>query len=427
MTTNNNTEPVLKHLFQGEWVQFYLTTREGTPNYQYYFKITNPITGKKKKYRGTTKSSNLEMAIEYLENVWFDIKSGQFFEKETRKSQGLSPDFITFEEVMKKFIDNKFKTSRTLTQKTKIDYERSAENLIRFFGPLNIEKVGKRHLYREYQKLRTQESFTDDGKVFFYNKKGKKIVRSLPSHVEPENYGKVVVNREMELFFQCLKWGTTEYRLFKEDTIDTFEWHTERRNDVYIEEEEYNRLKEYFAVKNPYYLKIIRFLVHTGLRPNELFKLTWDCVNFDKQYIEVKDRKNPIKGAKRKETIINTSVPIVGVAEQILKELRSRDIYTDKFNHVFVNDKGEHVTRIEKAFKTALRECDIKKNVTLNVFRHQAATRFIKKGYSATFTRQILGHSPNSRVLENVYLHLDSRDLVNKAKELEEDLNLPNT
>ena len=412
--------------YKGEWVFFYLTQRTGSPHYQYYFKLKSPITGKKKKYRGSTKSTSFEMAYEYLENVWFEIKSGKFFENELRKSQGLDSDIVSFGEIMEKFIENKLETSSTLTEKTRKEYKTMSDNLIDFFGQMEIETVGRRQLYRDYRTHKINKFFSDDGRVR-YIINGREILRKLPSHVKKEDYGKTMVNREMELFFQCLNWAKIEYKFFTNTTIDPFEWYTEKRKDVYIEENEYRRLKDYYINVKPnhYYLNIIRFLVHTGLRPNELFSLTWDCVHFDRHVIEVKDRKNPRKGAGRRETTINTEVPIIGEAEKILKELKERPINTDRKNHVFVNDEGHHITRMEKSLKTALRHCNIDKNITLNVFRHQAASRFIKKGYSATYTRQILGHSPNSRVLESVYLHLDSKDLVNEMRireRLDEDL-----
>ena len=160
-------------------------------------------------------------------------------------------------------------------------------------------------------------------------------------------------------------------------SIDKFKWNPESRKADIFGDEEYKKIKEYYEKNNPYYLSIIRFIVHTGLRPNEIWSLKWKNVKFKDQIIEIEERKNTVKSSSKKVVEINSCVPIVGEAEKILHNLYNRKgIKNSSEDYVFLNDENEHITRMEKSFKNALKKCSITKNLTLNSLRHQAATRF---------------------------------------------------
>lgn len=412
-------ECVQKHkLPNGDTIKFYLTKRNEGEIFHYYFAAKDPLTGLRKQYRGTTKAETRDSAIDFIDDLFFtEIKTGIYFQKEEKKKQGLSKRITTFKEISDKF--KEFKLKRDICEKVKRQYISSIDHLCKYFGKMPLELVGKQQEYSRYQEFRIKNMLNENGKLE-YKINGKLMEKRIPSNIPIEKFGKTQVNRDIELLFQILNWAKNEYQFYRNLGIDKFKWNPESRKADIFGDEEYKKIKEYYEKNNPYYLSIIRFIVHTGLRPNEIWSLKWKNVKFKDQIIEIEERKNTVKSSSKKVVEINSCVPIVGEAEKILHNLYNRKgIKNSSEDYVFLNDENEHITRMEKSFKNALKKCSITKNLTLNSLRHQAATRFIRKGYTIPYVKMILGHSPNSKTLETYYLHLDSDDLVKMARSKE--------
>jgi len=120
--------------------------------------------------------------------------------------------------------------------------------------------------------------------------------------------------------------------------------------------------------------------LHTGMRQGEILSLTWDCVNFEQNYIDVLRTKN---GVPRQ-------IPMSAKLRTTLQEL----FEITESDYVFVNpiSKNRHCARnIQEVFNFFTEKAEIKK-LTFHDLRHTAATRMVEKGTDLVVVKEILGH-----------------------------------
>jgi len=147
---------------------------------------------------------------------------------------------------------------------------------------------------------------------------------------------------------------------------------------------------EQFAAKEKGLIgKLVPFLVDTGLRRREVTELTWDCVNFDERFVEI--RKGKTKFARRK-------IPLTQRAEAILKNLPKCD------ERVFTrNGRRIDTNWISHAFLYARRRLKLPEEAVLHSTRHTFCTRLGKRGASAFDIQRLAGHS--SITISQRYVH----------------------
>jgi integrase len=187
--------------------------------------------------------------------------------------------------------------------------------------------------------------------------------------------------------------------------------------EVVLEKDEYQRLKEYWMKKNPYYWYIISFVNNTGIRyPSELLRICWKDVHLDRSYVLIRDRKN-----KNRSEPINTPVPIVGKAREIIEIFKNRQGIPKKpTDPVFLDDKGVQIKSITRPFKKSLRECGIEKNLTMYSLRHLFTTRMVKRpDIPIKVLSEVLGHK-DTTMIHKFYSHLLSEHLVSVFQKSED-------
>lgn len=181
------------------------------------------------------------------------------------------------------------------------------------------------------------------------------------------------------------------------------------------------------AIKGHHSEMLFVTALYSGLRQGELFALTWDDINFEKNFIDVNktyryitdvSREGRSKGysfiqtPKTHKSIRKVPIPKFLVKmllqyrnEQRLQKIKYADVYKDN-NLVFCNNLGAYLvdSTIGRQYKIILK----KNNIPIRKFhdmRHTFATRLFELGEEPKTVQELLGHSTVSITL-NTYTHV---------------------
>ena len=278
--------------------------------------------------------------------------------------------------------------------------------MIERFRDFDLASLCSKKIYLDYCDWRRNYYLTHEKKrQVTYKKNGKTIKGQQLGHV-----GNVPINRECRLLVSILRFAKDSLDLLKNVNIPSYKILPENRRNVILDKDEYQILKEYWLKKNPYYWQIISFVNNTGIRyPSELNRICYKDLHLERSYVLIRDRKN-----KNKSEPINTPVPIVGRAREIIEELISREnIPNQPDDPLFVNDKGKQILSITKPFKRSLVECGINKNLTMYSLRHLFTTRMVRRpDIPIKVLSDVLGHKDTS-MIDKHYAHLRAEVFVN--------------
>lgn len=137
-------------------------------------------------------------------------------------------------------------------------------------------------------------------------------------------------------------------------------------------------LSECLKSPNKYLYCIIKLLVSTGARRNEICRLKWSDVNLDEGYIIINQSKN---GDRRRLPINNELIELL---EQLNKSKKD-NIY------VFQSPNRSQPICIQTAWKTVLKKCKLP-DFRLHDLRHTCASYLAMNGANTLDIAQILGH-----------------------------------
>jgi integrase len=129
----------------------------------------------------------------------------------------------------------------------------------------------------------------------------------------------------------------------------------------------------------PYLQDLIQFAINTGLRCGDIFRLTWEEVDFDEKRINIVMQKS------RKRL----SVPLNERACEILAAWHGMK----RGPHVFYNQlTGDRFRDPRAGLKLACEQAGLK-HVTWHTLRHTFASRLIRSGTDIVTVKELLGHS----------------------------------
>lgn len=367
-----------------------LFAKTGRPNIYYYFRHNG------KTYRGTTgcKIDELRRAREVIGHIYEQVLSGQLKRKK---------DIITFGYVAEEFLKDRQQKvlNKRLSQKTLDEYTRQVGYLLELFGKREIEKFGKEDIHKEYiDWRRNYYDNTNTSSIQTYTRAGKNITgRRLK-----RNVGSVSIDKECQLLVSILNYGRRFLNVLQNTYIAPYEKQGKANTREILSKEEYLKLKKYWTKKNPYYWQIMSFLNNTGLRfPSEIFRLKWGDIDLPHNRMTIRERKR--KG--------DHTIPLVSRAKEIIETLYMREgIPNGKDDYVWLNDNGERITNISKAFKKSLVVCGINKNISMYSFRHLYTTRMVKRpDIPLKIISEILGHTTLA-MIEKHYAKLRIDDFI---------------
>lgn len=183
--------------------------------------------------------------------------------------------------------------------------------------------------------------------------------------------------------------------------------------------------------KNSYLHDIIVVALGTGMRIGEIIGLTWDCVDFDNDWIHVNKtfictsdgKKHICEFHTPKTTAGNRLIPMISSVKDVLlrlKEQRKNITVSNKLpkemkDLVFLNGNNNHLTdsNIREALFYLVKRINKKnpdidfKSFSPHCLRHTFATKAIANGMNPKTLQKILGHSSLQMTMD-LYCHVEN-------------------
>jgi len=219
---------------------------------------------------------------------------------------------------------------------------------------------------------------------------------------------KKTVNDIMGFIKSVFKYAIENHYLEENPTFKLKEFRIPEKGiiEFYSDEE----LKSLFDNMDKHWLLPIKFMLHTGLRRNEMIYLRWSSVFLDP--------KNPhivVESQEDFETKTGNTrtIPLNADAVQILKERKDVNetyVFTD------VNDNIIHRNAPLIHLNRALKKAGVKGNI--HKLRHTFASKLVMSGVDLYTVSRLLGHSDIETTM--IYAHLSPSHMSDAVKKLEE-------
>jgi len=150
----------------------------------------------------------------------------------------------------------------------------------------------------------------------------------------------------------------------------------------------------------------IQILLYTGLRRGELFKLTWNDINFERQVITLRDPKG------RQDQIL----PLSGKALAVLLNLPENNSL-----YVFPGKYGGQRVDFKRPWKEIKKKANLPPTFRLHGLRHHFASSMVSAGVDLYTVSKLLTHKDIKTTMR--YAHIADktlRDAVNLSDTLQE-------
>jgi len=134
-------------------------------------------------------------------------------------------------------------------------------------------------------------------------------------------------------------------------------------------------------------VSFIRFAMFTGVRRGELFKLTWDDIDFERSAITLRTPK----GGK------TTTIPISDIAVSVLRSINATSQY------VFPGKEGKQRTDFKKPWQKIRKAAGLPADFRFCGLRHNFATQLISNNVDLSMVQGLLTHK-DSRTTQR-YAH----------------------
>ena len=175
----------------------------------------------------------------------------------------------------------------------------------------------------------------------------------------------------------------------------------------FLKEAELRRLHIVLAEwENKMSSSFVLFLLYTGLRRGELFKLTWDDVDLKRKIINLRSPKG------KEDTSLPLSPEAIDVLKNMPKEFESKWIFYGKNGNQRKDFKG--------AWHRIRAKADLPKNFRLHGLRHHFASSLVSAGIDLFTVQKLLTHKDAGTTQR--YAHLSDqklRDAINLSDKLQ--------
>jgi site-specific recombinase XerD len=145
---------------------------------------------------------------------------------------------------------------------------------------------------------------------------------------------------------------------------------------------------------------------YSGMRLGEIVNLVWECVDFKRKVIIVKNI-NGFTTKNKKERII----PMNLIMETLMMNRfnKVKNLYNN--DYIFYRVIGIKLNEdyVSKQFKKAVRDTGLNENIHFHTLRHSFASRLIQKGASVFVVKELLGHEDIKTT--QIYSHLKTENL----------------
>jgi integrase/recombinase XerD len=153
------------------------------------------------------------------------------------------------------------------------------------------------------------------------------------------------------------------------------------------------------AVKNLKHKTLLMLIYSAGLRVGESVRLRIEDIDSGRKLIYLRSAK----GRKDRYTLLSNAV---------LEKLREYYRAYHPREYLFEGADGrKHLSErsVQHVFERAVRDCGVKKSVSVHSLRHSFATHLLESGTDLRYIQEVLGHS-SSKTTE-VYTHVSQKTL----------------
>ena len=164
----------------------------------------------------------------------------------------------------------------------------------------------------------------------------------------------------------------------------------------FLNDDELNRLIDTLDTwPNKMTAGFIYFLLHTGLRRGELFKLTWKDVDLDRQVLILKDPKGKL----------DQTLPMSDKASDVIKNLPKEF----KTPWIFYGKNGSQRKDFKGPWLRVRKAAGLPENFRLHGLRHHFASSLVSAGVDLYTVQNLLTHKDASTTMR--YAHLADQTL----------------
>jgi len=153
---------------------------------------------------------------------------------------------------------------------------------------------------------------------------------------------------------------------------------------------------------------------YSGMRLGEILNLVWDCVEFNRKIITIKNINGFVTKSKKERVI-----PMNGRLLELFLNRYQTSKMVSKNAYIFYRVIGIKLNEdfISKQFKKAVRSAGLSDEIHFHTLRHSFASNLIQKGASIYVLKELLGYESISTSL--IYSHLQSENLSQAVKLLD--------
>jgi integrase/recombinase XerD len=264
------------------------------------------------------------------------------------------------------------------------------------------------HLKNKRYAKHTQELSIHYGRQFISRLKDypvnkireKHIQRYLLKYYPPERYARSTQN----IIINALK---LYYRIEYQKEIDldgVLRPRNEKKLPDILSLDEVKSLLN--AFKNEKHRTIFYLIYSGGLRIGELLALKVSDIDSGRMMIRIRQSK----GAKDRDIPLSTIC-----LEQLRRYYKA---YKPKDYLIEGQNRGQYsASSIRKLLQRALKDCGIKKHITVHSLRHAYATHLLENGTDIRIIQELLGHS-SSKTTE-IYTHVSNLTKINVPNPLD--------
>lgn len=191
----------------------------------------------------------------------------------------------------------------------------------------------------------------------------------------------------------------------------------DNRRIRFLSHDEAETLLADLAKRSPQLHDMALLSLHCGLRAGEIFNLTWDCVDFDRETILLKDPKS-----KKNRTSYMTN-RVKTMLQQRFKQCSEGYVFTDR--------NGNKIQEISNAFNRAINDLGFNQGVTdprnrvvFHTLRHTYASWLVENGVNLYTVKELMGHS--TLAMTERYSHLGPNTLKDAVRELDKSMERKN-
>jgi integrase/recombinase XerD len=154
---------------------------------------------------------------------------------------------------------------------------------------------------------------------------------------------------------------------------------------------------------------------YSGMRLGEILNLVWECIDFNRKIITIKNINGFITKNKKERVIpMNSSLLKLFLDRYETSKILKQNNYI--FNKVIGVKLNEDY--VSKSFKRAVRSAGLNEDIHFHTLRHSFASNLIQKGASIYVVKELLGHESISTT--QIYSHLQSENLSQAVSLLDE-------